>query len=53
MVGAHTAMYPEEMSDRREAIETFITYALRHPEVRIVTPMQLLHWLREPVALER
>lgn len=53
MVGAHTAMYPEEMSDRREAIETFITYALSHPEVRIVTPMQLLHWLREPVALER
>jgi hypothetical protein len=46
-------MYPEEMSDRREAIETFITYALSHPEVRIVTPMQLLHWLREPVALER
>ena len=51
MVGAHTAMYPEEMSDRREAIETFITYALSYPEVRIVTPADVLTWLRDPVAL--
>jgi peptidoglycan/xylan/chitin deacetylase (PgdA/CDA1 family) len=51
MIGAHTAMFPAEMPDRREAIEAFVAYALDQPEVRIVTPMQLIAWLRDPVSL--
>ena len=51
MVGAHTAMYPESKPDRRRVIETFIDFALSHPEVRIVTPIDVLKWLRDPVAL--
>jgi len=51
MVGAHTALYPADKPDRREALEGFIHHALTHPEVRIVTPVQLLAWLRSPVAL--
>lgn len=51
MVGTHTAMYSLDKPDRREAMEAFIAYALEHPEVRIVTPLQLIEWLRDPVAL--
>jgi len=51
MIGAHTAMFPQDLPDRREAIEAFVAYALEHPEVRIVTPMQLIEWLREPMPL--
>ena len=51
MVGAHTAMFSLDKPDRREAMEAFIAYALEHPEVRIVTPLQLIKWLRDPVAL--
>lgn len=53
MVGGHTAMYPESQPERRAAMETFIDFALSHPEVRLVTPAKLLEWLRAPVALER
>lgn len=53
MVGAHTALFPADKPDRREALEAFIAYALEHPEVRIVTPIQLIKWLRDPVALGR
>ncbi len=51
MIGAHTAMFPADMPDRRQAVEDFVAYALKHPEVRIVTPQQLLAWLRNPVPL--
>jgi len=51
MIGTHTQMMPATTPDRREAIEDFLAYALEHPEVRIVTPMQLIAWLRDPVAL--
>lgn len=51
MVGAHTAMFSLDKPDRREAMEAFIAYALEHPEVRIVTPLQLIKWLRDPVPL--
>ncbi|GAB5558817.1 MAG: polysaccharide deacetylase family protein [Synoicihabitans sp.] len=51
MVGAHTALFPAHLPDRREALEAFIAHALRHPEVRFVTPMQLIRWLKNPVAL--
>ncbi|MDB4474427.1 hypothetical protein N9023_05415 [Opitutaceae bacterium] len=46
-------MYPGSKPDRRRAIEFFIDFVLGHPEVRIVTPSDVLNWLREPVALER
>lgn len=52
MVGAHTAMFSLDKPDRREAMEAFIAYALEHPEVRIVTPMQLIKWLRNPQPLK-
>lgn len=53
MVGAHTALYPTDKPDRRVAMEGFIRHALTHPDVRIVTPTQLLTWLRTPAALKR
>ena len=51
-----TAKTPDEYiaslpPDRREAMEAFVAYALSHPEVRIVTPQNLLEWMRNPVAL--
>jgi len=51
MVGGHTALYPAANPGRRRALEAFIDYALSKPEVRFVTPMQLLAWMREPAAI--
>jgi peptidoglycan/xylan/chitin deacetylase (PgdA/CDA1 family) len=51
MVGGHTQLYPASKPDRREAMEAFIDYALSKPEVRLVTPQQVLAWLRSPVSL--
>lgn len=51
MVGGHTQLYPESEPVRRAAMEAFILYALSKPEVRLVTPQQMLQWLRDPVAL--
>ena len=51
MLGGHTAMYPAGQSGRREAMREFLAYALGKPEVRIVTPRNLLTWMRDPVAL--
>jgi peptidoglycan/xylan/chitin deacetylase (PgdA/CDA1 family) len=58
LVGAHTNIYTDAVSltnstaaTRRAAIEQFITYALSKPQVRIVTPKDLITWLRNPVAL--
>ena len=53
MIGAHTALYPADLPFRRKALEDFLTHALSHPDVRVVTPQQLLDWLRCPVALRR
>lgn len=52
MVGGHTALYPADKPGRRRAMEAFIDYALTKPEVRFVTPMQLLGWMRAPAGLE-
>lgn len=52
MVGGHTALFPESKPDRRAAMEGFIEYVLSKPEVRLVTPQQLVEWLRKPVKLE-
>ncbi|WP_157772261.1 polysaccharide deacetylase family protein [Lacunisphaera limnophila] len=51
MVGGHTALYPADKPDRRKAIEDFIAYALTKPEVRFVTGVKLLEWLRAPQGL--
>ncbi len=53
MVGGHTQLYPVSKPDRREAMEAFIDYALSKTEVRLVTPRQVLEWLRKPVALAK
>ena len=52
MIGAHSDLYPESQPDRRQAIENFIEYALSIPEVRIVTPAQLIDWMKNPVGFE-
>jgi len=52
MIGGHTALYPADKPDRRQAIEDFIAYALSKPEVRFVTGGQLIDWLRAPAALK-
>lgn len=52
MVGGHTALYPADKPDRRQALEDFIAYALSKPEVRFVTGVQLVDWLRQPTALK-
>jgi peptidoglycan/xylan/chitin deacetylase (PgdA/CDA1 family) len=51
MVGGHTALYPANKPDRRQAMEEFIAYALTKPEVRFVTGKQLVDWLRAPQGL--
>lgn len=51
--GGHTALYPADKPDRRKALEDFIDYALTKPEVRFVTGVQLLEWLRQPQPLGR
>lgn len=51
MIGLHTAMYPATDRGRREALELFIDYALSIPGVRIVTPPDLINWMRDPAPL--
>lgn len=48
MFGGHTALFPAERPDRRKALEEFIAHALTKPEVRFVTGLQLIEWLRDP-----
>lgn len=50
MIGGHTALYPAKKPDRRRAIEEFVDYALSKPEVRFVTPIQLVGWMRGAAA---
>lgn len=50
MVGGHTALYPSSDPGRRRAIEEFVDYALSKPEVRFVTPIQLVEWMRKAAA---
>jgi hypothetical protein len=49
MVGAHTQMYPKP--EQRRALEAFIDYALSKDEVRIVTPVKVIRWMRDPAGL--
>ena len=50
MVGGHTAFYPSKNLARRRAMEAFVDYALSKPEVRFVTPIQLIEWMRKAEA---
>jgi hypothetical protein len=65
LIGAHTDYYSADNDDannastgasyqeRREAIEEFIDFALNeYPEVRVVSYLDVLHWMREPVGLD-
>ncbi len=38
-------------SERREALKAFVDYALTIPEVRLVSHIELVDWLEEPVPL--
>lgn len=51
MIGGHTSLYPADKPDRRQAIADFLDYALAKSEVRFVTGVQLIDWLRRPAAL--
>jgi peptidoglycan/xylan/chitin deacetylase (PgdA/CDA1 family) len=62
--GGHTDYYSEfnisankectgaTWKQRREAMEEFIAYALLKPDVRIVTTINIIAWLKNPVALD-
>jgi len=59
-VGVHAGIYSSKYTyctattatDRQWAIEQFIQYALSKPDVRIVTPIQVIKWLRNPCPLQ-
>ena len=39
--------------DRRDALAEFIEYALSKPDVRIVTTIDIIKWMRNPVGLDQ
>ncbi len=47
--GLHSNYYSE--SDRKSGLEKFVTYALSKPDVRIVPPIKVIEWMRDPVPL--
>ncbi len=62
LIGLHSDMYASEKDsecpatgsarNRQKAIEDFIDYATQtYPEVRIVTPSQIIDWMRKPSGL--
>jgi len=64
LIGLHSDMYATEKDsetpasgtaqDRQKAIENFIEYAQKtYPEVRIVTPTQIIEWMRKPSAIKK
>ncbi|KMQ51733.1 polysaccharide deacetylase, partial [Chitinispirillum alkaliphilum] len=62
-IGLHSDTYAEEnrsgenydhalnLQERRAALRNIIEYALTKPEVRIVTAVQVIEWMRDPVPL--
>lgn len=63
-VGLHSDTYSNEnesakihydprmgLADRKKALSDFIDYALAKPNVRFISARQLIHWMRNPVAL--
>lgn len=62
-IGTHTDYYAKNnayfdgqakasYTERRKAIADFIQYALSKPDVRIVRLVDVIHWMRNPVALD-
>lgn len=47
--GLHSNYYSE--SDRKSGLEKFVTYALSKPDVRIIPPIKVIEWIRNPVPL--
>ncbi len=64
-VGLHSDTYAEsnpsgtnyddalDLAGRKAALTNFIEYALTFPEVRFVTAIQLIEWMRNPIPLGR
>ena len=62
--GGHTDYYSEfneyannqcnnsTWQQRREAVEEFIDYALQKPDVRFVTSVDIIKWMRYPIGLD-
>jgi hypothetical protein len=62
IVGLHSDLYSDKVAaanggtspaERREAVRTFLEYALSKPEVRLVSCRELLDWCRHPAPLRR
>jgi hypothetical protein len=59
LFGMHSAIYTGQeatvnasLAERKAAIVEFLNYAVKKPEVRIVTTKAVLDWIRNPVPLE-
>lgn len=64
LIGLHSEMYAAEKDsecpatgsalNRQKAIEDFVEYALKtYPDVRFVTPSQIIDWMRNPAPLKK
>jgi peptidoglycan/xylan/chitin deacetylase (PgdA/CDA1 family) len=61
MVGIHSDYYSSKYTgapnataeERQEAIAEFLDYVLKHPDTRVVSPKQILDWMRAPVGLKQ
>ncbi len=61
MIGAHSEYFHSgknsdcpnapDVFERQKVFEEFIKYALSHPVVRVVRPIDIISWCRNPVAL--
>ncbi len=47
--GLHSNYY--NTTDRKAGLEKFVDYALSKPDVRIVPPLKVIEWMRNPVPL--
>jgi hypothetical protein len=60
LFGMHSAIYTDQtpvgpiasLSERQQAIDEFLRYALTFPEVRVVATKAVLDWIRNPVPLD-
>ncbi|MCP4148784.1 MAG: polysaccharide deacetylase family protein [bacterium] len=58
-VGTHADIYTDKnetlpnatLEERQQTLKEFIQYALEKPDVRIVSSIELLNWIRKPVPL--
>jgi hypothetical protein len=62
MIGAHSEFLhrdkdgacpnAQDTRERQRVFEEFLEYALKHPDVRIVRPIDIITWTRNPVPLD-